>query len=472
MTIANDIIQQRMPDFDLYLREGHSLDDIDEYGFTPLIETAITRQANIAEVLLARKVDINKPDVTGRTALHWAVDNHDLELTRLLLAHGANPNAYTRSGMAVLVYPVLRGHDTLKHLLYQYGAKLDFAMDFIYAKLLGHRFELTGDVDIVNAAGGFIEIDYEGFILEFTVAAIRDSLRRFTSSYSTRHLRNYFPDVHAIMDAFAVADELLKLQHHVTLTKAHLAQLDALLKAPMIILPAASRGHAIGFIRFNNWWAKIDRGENSLEEGSVNIYRITKPEAFNIDFIQEFLYKKQPRRFFHKDVNQLLGLVLTAKMPVSSQITGNCSWANIQAIFPVAYALLQLSDCEELSYDVALALYDEWIEWDKDRALDESIQRFYLASPVRQASIAAMLAAVLYQTCDDKDIAHVRRAEKILPILTLPDYYYILQSYLEIYCIKQLTRRGNNLLKLLDDCGVNPNIGINPIATGLKERGE
>lgn len=468
MTIANDIISRRVPNFELYLREGESLDDIDEYGFTPLIETAITRQPHIAELLLGHKVDINKADVTGRTALHWAVDNNDVELSRLLLEHGANPNAYTRAGLSVLVYPVLRGQDQLKQLLYQYGAKLDFALDFIYAKLLGHRFELKGDVDIVNAEGEFIELDYEGFILEFTVAVIKDSLRRFTSSYSTKHLRHHFPFIHEAMDAFAMADRLLQFQHQKLLSDEHRAELALLIQAPMLILPAASRGHALGFIRYQQWWAKIDRGENSLKEGSVNIYRMTRPEAFNIKFLLEFLYQKQDRRYYHEVINQKLGLVSFAQIPISQQIAGNCSWANIQAIVPVAYALHQLSIVEPFSYEPALELYDDWVEWDQDRALDECVQRFYLANPIRKASYASMLAAVLFQACDDDNHHHVERAEKILTILMLPDYYYILESYLETYCVKRLTRRGNNLLKLLDDCGINPNIGVNPIATGLK----
>ena len=83
--------------------------------------------------------------------------------------------------------------------------------------------------------------------------------------------------------------------------------------------------------------------------------------------------------------------------------------------------------------------------------------------------VVAMLGAVLFQSCDYANAHHVLRAEKILTILTLPDYYYILKSYLEIYCIQRLTRKGNNLLKLLDDCGINPNIGVTPIATGLKD---
>jgi hypothetical protein len=78
-----------------------------------------------------------------------------------------------------------------------------------------------------------------------------------------------------------------------------------------------------------------------------------------------------------------------------------------------------------------------------------------------------MLAAVLFQACDAGNAKHLQRAEKIINILTLPNYYYILQSYFETYCIKYFSRKGNNLLKLLDDCGFNPNIGVNPIATGL-----
>lgn len=473
MTIANDIISMRMPDFEYYIRAGELLDDIDEYGFTPLIECAITRQTHIAEQLIARGVDINKPDVTGRTALHWAVDNNDEKMTRLLLAHGANPNSYTNSGLAVLVYPILRGHNTLKHLLYQYHAKLDFALDFISAKLMGHRFELQGDVDIVNAEGEFIELDYEGFILEFTVAVIQDSLRRFTSSYSTKHLRDHFAYLYEIMDGFSAAAELLKLQHHVNLSHDDLNHLSHLIHSPLLILPAASRGHAMGFVKYKQWWAKIDRGENSLKEGSVNIYKITRPEAFNSQFIREFLYKKQNRRYFHHVINQELGLIPITQIPMSAQISGNCSWANIQATVPVGYFLLQLAqEHESHSYDEAKSIYEAWLEWDKDRALDECIQRFYIADPVRRASLAAMLGAVLFQALDDAINHDVERAEKILTILTLPEYYYILQSYLDIYCIKRLTPKGNNLLKLLDDCGFNPKIGVSPIATGLKSREE
>ncbi len=95
------------------------------------------------------------------------------------------------------------------------------------------------------------------------------------------------------MDAFTDAAELLQYQHHPRLGEQHFKRIAALLKAPMLILPAASRGHALCFVRYHQWWAKIDRGENSLQEGSVNIYRITRPEALTINFIHDFLYKNK-----------------------------------------------------------------------------------------------------------------------------------------------------------------------------------
>src|SRR3990167_9698610 len=165
MSIASDIIQRKEPNYDRHLREGFTLDDMDEYGFTPLIESVITRQPLVAKELLMCGVDVNKPDVLGRTALHWAVDQGEVALARFLLNNGANPNAYDRNGLSVLVYPVLRGQNEIKHMLYQFGAKLDFALDFIGGKLIGHRFELLGDADIVNDKGEFIELSYEGFIL-------------------------------------------------------------------------------------------------------------------------------------------------------------------------------------------------------------------------------------------------------------------------------------------------------------------
>lgn len=471
MTIARDIIYGQHPNFDAYLRKGESLDDIDEYGYTPLIESVMMQRPSITKDLIARGVNINKPDVAGRTALHWAVDNNDLSLAELLLKHKANPNAYTLYGFPVLVYPLLRKHTPIKHLLYAHKAQLDFALDYIDAKLLGHRFELTGDVDIVTAEGRFIELDFEGFILEFTIDIVRDSLRRFINHYASRHLRPHFPYLSAIVDGFEVASRLLQLQLHPMLTADDKTQLTHLIKAPLLILPAASKGHALCFIRYGQWWAKIDRGENSLKEGSANIYQISYPEKLNLAFVEQFLYKRQSRDYFHKKINQQLGLIPVLRVPIRSQITGNCSWANVQAIVPVAYIMQQLAITGLNSVDMkaALRLYHAWVMWDQDRALYECIHRFHRVDLQRKASLAAILATVLFQACNYAVEHHVERAEKILKILTLPGYEYILASYLDIYCVRRLTPKGNNLLKLLEACGINPHIGVMPVASDLKQ---
>lgn len=471
MSIAKQIIHGLEPDYDRVISEGFTLDDIDEYGFTPLIESVICERLSVTEELLKRRVTIDEPDILKRTALHWAVDQGLIEFARLLLRQGANPNTYDANGLSALVYPVLRGQHDLKHLLYQHGAKLDFALDFIHGKLLGHRFELKGRTQILAPNDEFIELNYEGFILEFTVAMIKDSLRRFTSSYSTRHLRSEFKYVNGILDGLIVAEELLRFQHIPNLSKNDIHTIKTLLNTtPLLVLPAASRGHAMCFIRFNDWWVKIDRGENSLREGSANIYKMTNPDAFNFEFVHHFLYKRHPREYFHQEVNKQLGLKPMYKLPLSSQITGNCSWANIQGIVPVGYALQKLHAKDTFSADDAMVFYSTWVEWDQNRALDDCIQRFYMVEDHRKITLASMLGAVLFQACDAKISSHVRRAEKILPILTLPAYYFILESYLNHYCVKRLTPRGNNLLKLLDDCGVNTDIEVTPIATQLKER--
>jgi len=280
----------------------------------------------------------------------------------------------------------------------------------------------------------------------------------------------YFALLYGVIDAFEVADKLLQLQRQTSLDADYqYARIAELIQAPLLILPAASRGHAFCFVRFGTWWAKIDRGENSLKEGTVNIYHMKRPEALTVDFIYHFLYKRQPRQFFHHDINQILGLESVLKMPLTQQISGNCSWANVQGVVPVAYAMQQLGVSHPFSEDEAMTIYQAWTAWDKDRAIDECIQRFYLADKPRRASIAQMLGAVLFQACNAALPHHLARAEKILTILALPEFKYILNSYLTIYCVNTLTKKGNNLLKILDDCGYNPQIGVTPIATPLQQ---
>ena len=104
----------------------------------------------MTKALLAAGADVDMPDLTGRTALHWAVDNANQVLAQVLLEAKANPNRYTVASQPVLSKSILRHDAPMKALLTRFSADTTFANDYINAKLLGHRFELSGYVDIVD----------------------------------------------------------------------------------------------------------------------------------------------------------------------------------------------------------------------------------------------------------------------------------------------------------------------------------
>jgi hypothetical protein len=465
MTLTDAILDDNKAWVEQLVLAGTDIDEIDVYGFTPLIETAIQHTPvalEIAAFLLAQGADVNLPDVTGRTALHWAVDNADISLARLLLEHKANPNAYTHGSQPVLVYPLLRDQLALKKLLYQYGADLNFAQDFINTKLLGHRYQLMGYVDIVDANNRFIELDYEGFFLEFTLSIVCHSLERYRNNFAARHLRPYFEHLYKIIEALKLASELIKYQRYTIDLNQYAEQINSLLSSELLLLPVAYEGHAVTFILYKNWLVRCDRGENSLIEGSVVFYRISRANALTHDFLKNLIYKRQDERFITQGIKDYLGLVSVFQLPLKSQIIGNCSWANVEASVPTILFLLMLQNRQNeddqtiaICQQAALSFYRQWQEWDKDRALEECIQSFTNASPARQASKASTLAAILFQCCYHLNLKDVERAEKMLPLLVLPEYTYILKAYLETYYKRNNTEAGKNLHHLLDICGVH-----------------
>lgn len=457
-SLADEIIFGTKEGVAELIRAGADVNEIDAYGFTPLIESAVMNSAPIAELLLQSGAKINEPDLTGRTALHWAVDNSNLELTELLLKNKADPNAYTKGSQPVLVKPLLRDQPEMKKILYQYGADLRFAQDFISGKLLGHRYELTGQVDIVNAKGEFIELDLEGFYLEFTLGIIQNSLRRYKNNFGAKHLRHYFRYIEEIVSALGASSRLIKYQQYTYKINEHAEEIDHLLDSPIAIIPIAHRGHAITFIKFGNLFAKCDRGENSKREGSVVIYNTHNLRALTKGFMKELIYKKQHPQFILNGFKQVLDLEPLIVLPVSPQITGNCSWANVEAVIPTMLFLLLMTHRDPNAHrttdsyvEEALDFYQQWIEWDRDRSLDDCVKSFYISSRARKASKAAILAAILFQKFNYENLKDVERAEKILPILFIKEYRYILNAYVNVFTKKFKTSSGANLLKFIED---------------------
>ncbi len=447
MSISDTIIYGSLTELELRLKQETKLDMVDEYGFTPLIQTAIVNDIDKGELLLDHKANVNFRDLTGGSALHWTVENTNLDFSHLLLHYGADPNAYTLASEPVLVKALLRRQKNLKNLLLRAGAKLEFAQDYINTKLLGHRFELVGFADIVDPQLRFTEVDYEGFILEFTINIILESLQEYKNNFSARHLRNYFDAINQVINAFATAAQLIRYQQYQVDLTAHQKTIDNLLNNELLIIPIAYEGHAISWIKYGNLLAKCDRSQNDLFVDNVAIYQVTRPEVLTKNFLKQVMYKRQTKNFVDVEAPQLLGLKRIGKLTIGSQISGNCSWANIESAVPVIWYLLSR---EDLSAErQALSFYYQWLEWDKDRALQFCLQSFETASPARRASKAAVLAAILFQRCSANVAIDVERAMKIIKALKTPGYEYVLQSYIEIYCYQNPSPAGENLQRLL-----------------------
>jgi hypothetical protein len=456
MSFADAIIQEDLQSIQHMLRQGVDVNELDEYGFTPLIEAAIANNTDIAALLVAQGADVNQQDITGGTALHWSAENNNLALTELLLTHRANPNAYNFAGQPVLAMPVLRNQQGIKKLLQRHGADLIFAQDFVNTKLLGHMFELIGTADIVDPQNHFVEIDFEGFFLESTLSIISHSLAQFENHFAARKLRRFEPLTHITIDALNRAAQLMKYQQYQIDLAAHDAKIQLLLSEEPLLIPIGYEGHAITFVKLGNILAKCDRREDSRLYDNIMFYRINRPAVFSKEFIKRFIYEKKSSDFVNDELPQLLDLQPLTELKIEAQVSGNCSWANVEAAIPTIFFMLFLVSNEKdiaRNKSNALDFFHQWREWNKDRALQFCIQSFKEGKPVRNACKAELLAAILFQCCRYQNMANNQRIDSILTILTQPQYEYVLKNYIQTYCYESQSEEGKAFKNLLQAWG-------------------
>ena len=101
------------------LDAGTPVDDYgtdDTAGKTPLMESVDeiepfydSTRVLLTRLLLSAGADVDRPDNSGRTALHYAV-GAGRAAVELLLAAGADPNAAREGGLAPLHEAILRGN--------------------------------------------------------------------------------------------------------------------------------------------------------------------------------------------------------------------------------------------------------------------------------------------------------------------------------------------------------------------------
>jgi ankyrin repeat protein len=91
-------------------------------GKSDVADAAMRRDKAAVRSLIQQKADVNASQVDGTTALHWAVQNDELDLADLLVRAGANPSAANRSGATPMMLAATNGNAAMLELLVKAGA--------------------------------------------------------------------------------------------------------------------------------------------------------------------------------------------------------------------------------------------------------------------------------------------------------------------------------------------------------------
>lgn len=84
-------------------------------GGTCLINSV--QSVELCSYLISKGADVNAKDIQNKTALHYAIQEHRIETTELLLDNGADPFAKSRYGDDALQTACLKGaHQIFNHL--------------------------------------------------------------------------------------------------------------------------------------------------------------------------------------------------------------------------------------------------------------------------------------------------------------------------------------------------------------------
>lgn len=438
------------------LRRSDDINEMDIYGFTPLIESAIVNRVDIAEMLLSHGADPNGQDVTGATALHWVCENNNADFCRLLLKYQANPNLYNNAGQVPLVMPILREHQQMKKIMMQGGADLEMAQAFIQAKMAGHIFELVGNTSILAPDRTWFDVDFEGFFLEVTLGLIAHALMDFQRHFAARQWRNYSGVTEWIAKVLENAFELMRYQQYQVKREQHASRIIELLSQDLVLIPVGYEGHAITLVKYKDILIKCDRREDDRLHHPVSIYRITKPQQTGAKQLASLIYQKQSDVFINEELNHIWGLTLWTELPVEMQMSGNCSWANVEAAVPALFFLILYHfsgaqvDAEDCKAN-AIKFFHRFRNFNRDRQLQFCLSRFDQGNLKQKLIQGEMLAAILFHEVTYNPQTNLERVTAIMKRLHKPPFDYLLKNYLHVYHKDRMGSDASAFVQLLKD---------------------
>jgi ankyrin repeat protein len=118
---------------------------------SPVADAAMRGDRQAVRTLLQQGADVNAAQGDGMSALHWAADRGDADLTAMLVAAGATPGAVTRIGQYTPLHLAARaGNAAAVKALLGAGAAVDAAANPSGATPL-HLAATAGSADVVTA---------------------------------------------------------------------------------------------------------------------------------------------------------------------------------------------------------------------------------------------------------------------------------------------------------------------------------
>ncbi len=129
------------------MRNEMSSKELASFYRKAFIDAGFNLDIGAIRALLVRGVHPDTP-IDRCTLLHKAVDNANLELVRLLLAHGANINARNHLGKTPLSEAITFGHNAIANALIEAGADVNLAD--IYGLTPLHRALIDGNKVMVE----------------------------------------------------------------------------------------------------------------------------------------------------------------------------------------------------------------------------------------------------------------------------------------------------------------------------------